>query len=115
MPTLMILYIIVARRAQRPWSLLDILVECEAYDAPRCNLFARLVAAAPEYWAAFNAVQSVEDKAWMLLDDDSWQDGFVADYIAPYVYECWQLRKDAKLTACNRSDERGADGSDAMV
>jgi len=90
-------------------------VECEAYDGPRRNLFVRLAAAAPECWAAFDAVQSLEDKAWVLLDDASWQDGIIADYIAPYVYECWQLRKDVKLTACNRSNERGADGSDAMV
>jgi hypothetical protein len=92
------------------------LLECEAYDGPRQDLFSRLAAAAPERWMPFAAVQSMEDKAWMLLDDASWKDGVVADLIAPYVYECWQLRKDAKLTtAYNRSDERGADGSDAMA
>jgi hypothetical protein len=38
----------------------------------------------------------------------------LADIAAPYVYACWQIRWKVRNEEV-RSDEREADGSDAMV
>ena len=52
--------------------------------------------------------------AYKLLDCDFVGGFALADIVAPYVYACWQLRWKVRNEEV-RSDERGADGSDAMA
>jgi len=55
-----------------------------------------------------------DDKAFALIDCVFMGGSVIADIIAPYVYACWQLRWKARNEMI-RSDERGADGSDARA
>ena len=84
------------------------------YDLLRRKMWRRLEAAmAPGPWNALrqmpNSIMAVK-----LLDCDYVGGSNVADVIAPFVYACWQLRWKVRNEE-SRSDERGADGSDAMA
>ena len=57
---------------------------------------------------------SSQDVAFKLLDCDFIGGSCVAGVIAPFVYACWQLRWKV-WNEEGRSDERGADGSDAVA
>jgi hypothetical protein len=58
-------------------------------------------------------MQSAE-KAVALLDCNFLVGSDVAAIVAPFVYDCWQLRWKVRNEEV-RSIERGADGSDAMA
>ena len=90
------------------------LLECPKYDLLRREMWRRLEAAmAPGRWNALrqmpNSIMAVK-----LLDCDYVGGSTVADVVAPFVYACWQLRWKVRNEE-SRSDERGADGSDAMA
>jgi hypothetical protein len=68
---------------------------------------------APECWQMMQQMQN-EEKAYKLLDFDFLGGSVLADIVAPYVYACWQIRWNVRNEEV-RSDERGADGSDAMA
>jgi hypothetical protein len=55
-----------------------------------------------------------DEKAYKLLDSDFFGGYVLADIVAPYVYACWQICWKVRNEEV-RSDERGADGSDAMA
>jgi hypothetical protein len=56
----------------------------------------------------------IEEKAYKLLDFDFLGGSMLADIISPDVYACWQIRgKVRNEEVC--SEERRADGSDAMA
>ena len=68
---------------------------------------------APGRWNALRQMPN-STMAVKLLDCDYVGGSTVADVIAPFVYACWQLRWKV-WNEESRSDERGADGSDAMA
>jgi hypothetical protein len=56
----------------------------------------------------------IEEKAYKLLDFDFLGGSVLPGLVAPYVYACWQVRWKVRNEEV-RSNERGADGSDAMA
>jgi hypothetical protein len=62
----------------------------------------------PAMWQALQGL-SGQQQAFALVDDHALGLGMVADLVAPFVYVCWEARNAI------RSQERGADGSDAMA
>ena len=94
-------------------SMAHFLLECPKYNSLRGDLWRRLEAELePERWHALRQLPNAA-KAVKLLDCSFIGASTVADLIAPFVYACWQLRW--KVRNQDRSDERGADGSDAMA
>jgi len=85
------------------------LLECPSYAVERAALWRRLEAAMePAMWQALQGL-SGQQQAFALVDDHALGLGMVADLVAPFVYVCWEARNTI------RSQERGADGSDAMA
>lgn len=90
------------------------MLDCPKYDTLRGDLWRRLQGElAPERWQALQQKQS-DDKAFALIDCVIMGGSVIEDIIAPYVYACWQLRWKVRNDVI-RSDERGADGSDARA
>jgi hypothetical protein len=90
------------------------LLDCPIYAALRGQLWRRLEEEmASERWIMLEQMH-IEGKAYKLLDCDFVGGAALADIVAPYVYACWQLRWKVRNEEV-RSDERGADGSDAMA
>lgn len=95
-------------------SISHFMLECPAYASTRGDFWRRLEAElVPGRWAALQQM-GPEEKAYKLLDCDFIGGSILADIVAPFVYACWQIRWKVRNEVV-RSDERGADGSDAMA
>jgi hypothetical protein len=95
-------------------SVSHFLLECPKYESLRQDMWRKLEAAITvECWNAMRQMPN-HAKAFKLLDCDFVGGSTVADVIAPFVHACWQLRWKVRNEE-SRSDERGADGSDAMA
>jgi hypothetical protein len=95
-------------------SVSHFLLDCPKYESVRGELWRRLEdEMAPDCWHMMQQMQN-EEKAYKLLDFDFLGGSVLADIVAPYVYACWQIRWKVRNEEV-RSDEREADGSDAMV
>jgi hypothetical protein len=73
--------------------------------------------AAPQATAGdtgFAGLPPATSQAYKLLDFDFLGGSVLADIVAPYVYACWQIRWKVRNEEV-RSNEREADGSNAMV
>jgi hypothetical protein len=68
---------------------------------------------APECWHVLQQMQN-DEKAYKLPIFDFLGGSVLADIVAPYVFACWQIHWKVRNEEV-RSDERGADGSDAMA
>lgn len=101
-------------------SIAHFLLECDAYDTLRQELFDNLINTVPDKWAHLNTLPS-DERAFRMLSDESWGGGhmdIVGSLIAPFVYKCWQHRINALHPPASdpqSAARRVVDGSDAMA
>ena len=92
------------------------LLECQAYQEFREDMFEKLESLVPAELVSFRASnRSLDAKACMLLDDSFWgvDSQAVANVVSPFVYNCWMTRID--VVYGDSAARRVADGSNAGI